>query len=368
MTTLERLDPADSPPSGTTDGTGATTSGDAMNRVLAQRALGWSRDQVEPALRAAVGKLPLATQRITNYHFGWEDEDGTPTRADGGKALRPALALLASQAVGGTTAAAVPAAVAVELVHNFSLLHDDVMDCDTTRRHRATAWTVFGLGPAILAGDALLSLAFDVLVSSGEPAADDGAKVLGQAVQELVEGQLADAHFEIRNDVTLSECLRMAQLKTGALLGCSTALGAMFGGGRSEQVDHLRLFGEDLGLAYQYVDDLLGIWGDPRVTGKPVHSDLRRRKKSLPVIAALTSGTAAGQELAALYQGSRDLTDAELVRAAGLIDEAGAKAQSQAQADALLTAALGELRSASGAVGAADDLERLARWATRRDR
>ncbi|GAB3830854.1 family 2 encapsulin nanocompartment cargo protein polyprenyl transferase [Kribbella italica] len=357
MTTVEQTGPSTDPPVQRLQSAG----------IPAQQLLAWSRDQVEPALREAIGRMPLATQRITNYHFGWEDEDGTPTRADGGKALRPALALLAAQAVGGTAADGVPAAVAVELVHNFSLLHDDVMDCDTTRRHRPTAWTVFGLGPAILAGDALLSLAFDVLVASGHSSADEAAKTLGQAVQELVEGQLADAHFETRNEVALSECVRMAQLKTGALLGCSTALGALLGGGRPEQVDHLRLFGEDLGLAYQYVDDLLGIWGDPRVTGKPVHSDLRRRKESLPVVAALSSGTEAGQALSVLYGGTHDLSGDELVRAADLIEQAGSRAQSQAQADALLTAALGELRSATSG-RPADDLERLARLATRRDR
>ncbi|WBQ08130.1 family 2 encapsulin nanocompartment cargo protein polyprenyl transferase [Kribbella sp. CA-293567] len=334
----------------------------------AQQLLAWSRDQVEPALRAAVGTMPLATQRITNYHFGWEDEEGAPAHADGGKALRPALVLLAAQAVGGTAEAAVPAAVAVELVHNFSLLHDDVMDCDLTRRHRATAWSVFGLGPAILAGDALLSLAFEVLVDSGNHAADEAARMLGSGVQELVDGQLSDSHFETRDDVVLSECVRMAQLKTGALLGCSTALGALFGGGRSEQVDHLRLYGEDLGLAYQYVDDLLGIWGDPLVTGKPVHADLRRRKKSLPVIAALTSGTEAGRELAAMYHRKDDLSDAELAHAARLIERTGAREQSQLQADALLAASLGELASARVLEPGAGELERLARLATRRDR
>ncbi|WP_020391256.1 family 2 encapsulin nanocompartment cargo protein polyprenyl transferase [Kribbella catacumbae] len=334
----------------------------------AQELLAWSRDQVEPALRAAVGSMPLATQRITNYHFGWEDEEGVPVHADGGKALRPALVLLAAQATGGTAEAGVPAAVAVELVHNFSLLHDDVMDCDLTRRHRATAWSVFGLGPAILAGDALLSLAFEVLVDSGNHRADQASRMLGAAVQELVDGQLADSHFETRNDVVLSECVRMAQLKTGALLGCSTALGALFGGGTSEQVDHLRLYGEDLGLAYQYVDDLLGIWGDPKVTGKPVHSDLRRRKKSLPAVSALTSGTDAGRELATLYQRKEDLSDDELAYAADLIETTGAREQSQLQADALLTSALGELASARALEPAAAELEQLARLATRRDR
>jgi geranylgeranyl diphosphate synthase type I len=329
--------------------------------------LAWSRGQVEPALRAAVDSLPPATKRIVAYHFGWEDEDGRPAHADGGKAIRPALVLLTAQAVGGTTEAALPAAVAVELVHNFSLLHDDVMDCDTARRHRATAWTVFGLGPAILAGDALLGLAFDVLVASGHPGRGDAARMLGAAVQELVDGQLADAHFETRDDVVPSECVRMAQLKTGALLGCCAALGALFGGGRPDQIDHLRLYGEDLGLAYQYVDDLLGIWGKPSVTGKPVYSDLRRRKKSLPVVAALSSGTAAGRELAALYKQDGELTDAELMAAAALIEAAGGRETSQAQADALLAASLGELTASGALAPAATDLERLARLATRRD-
>ncbi|GAA2816331.1 family 2 encapsulin nanocompartment cargo protein polyprenyl transferase [Kribbella solani] len=328
--------------------------------------LTWSRQQVEPALRAAVETLPPATRRIVAYHFGWADEDGNPAHADGGKAIRPALVLLTAQAVGGTAESALPAAVAVELVHNFSLLHDDVMDCDTARRHRATAWTVFGLGPAILAGDALLGLSFDVLVGSGHPAAGEACRTLGAAVQELVDGQLADAEFETRDDVTPAECVRMAQLKTGALLGCSTALGALFGGGRSDQADHLRLYGEDLGLAYQYVDDLLGIWGEPSVTGKPVFSDLRRRKKSLPVVTALSSGTTAARDLSTLYHREGDLSDTDLATAAALIEASGARATSQSQADALLAAALTELATATTPNPATTELTTLAHLATRR--
>lgn len=334
----------------------------------ADQVLAWSRELVEPAIRAAVGQLPLATQRITNYHFGWEDEDGTPIRACGGKALRPAFVLLASRAVGGTPDAAVPAAVAVELVHNFSLLHDDVMDCDTTRRNRATAWSVFGLGPAILAGDALLSLAFEVLMDSGHQRAGEGARMLGAVVQELIDGQLADMQFESRDVVDLAECELMAQLKTGALLGCSSALGALFGGGDTEQINNLRVFGEDLGLAYQHVDDLLGIWGDPRITGKPVHSDLRRRKKSLPVVAALTSGTPEGEELALLYQDADELAAEELANAARLIDLAGGRHASEATTDVLLAAALVKLSAAVPVGDSAAELELLARLATHRDR
>src|SRR4051812_3690428 len=119
----------------------------------ATEVLRWSRDLVDPALRAAVDTLPSSTRRVGAYHLGWQDEHGAPVTTPGGKAIRPALVLLSAEAVGGTASSAVPAAAAVELVHNFSLLHDDVMDHDRTRRHRSTAWTVFGVGEAILAGD-----------------------------------------------------------------------------------------------------------------------------------------------------------------------------------------------------------------------
>ncbi|MBV9011888.1 MAG: polyprenyl synthetase family protein [Pseudonocardiales bacterium] len=334
--------------------------------------LAWSRTTVEPALRAAVDTLPSAMRRIAGYHFGWWDEHGQQEsapdgHAKGGKAIRPALVLLSAQAVGGAPAAAVSAAVAVELVHNFSLLHDDVMDGDLTRRHRPTAWSVFGVNAAILAGDALLTLALDVLAASGNPAATEGMRMLSAAVQDLVDGQSTDLSFEQRVQVELAECLRMAQGKTGALMGCACAVGACFGGGSPKQVEHFRDFGAHLGLAFQHVDDLLGIWGDPALTGKPVYSDLHSRKKSLPVVAALTSSTPAGRELAALYHRDQSLSGSDLVRAAELIDVAGGRAWSQTQAEELLTQAMGDLTSANPTARAAQELAALARLATYRD-
>ncbi|MFJ2033394.1 family 2 encapsulin nanocompartment cargo protein polyprenyl transferase [Streptosporangium sp. NPDC087985] len=339
-----------------------TAEGRPAGEVLA-----WSRDMVESALRPVADRLPPAMRRIAGYHFGWWDEHGRPAGADAGKAIRPALALLAAEAVGGGAAAALPAAVAVELAHNFSLLHDDVMDGDRTRRHRPTAWAVFGVSPAILAGDALLTLAFDVLASAGHPATPQATRIFSVAIQELLEGQNTDLAFEQRQDVMLAECLSMAAGKTGALLGCACALGGLFGGGSPKQVEHLHAFGRDVGLAFQLVDDLLGIWGDPMVTGKPVYSDLRSRKKSLPVVAALTSATQAGRELAGLYLGERPLSDADLIRAAELVDAAGGYAWSQAQAAELLTRALAHLRSAGAMSASAAELAALARLVTRRD-
>jgi geranylgeranyl diphosphate synthase type I len=338
-----------------------TTTGPART---AAEVLRWSRDLVTPALRTAVTSLPASMRRITGYHFGWWDADGRAATGDSGKALRPALVLLAAAAVGGAPETAVPAAAAVELVHNFSLLHDDVMDNDATRRHRPTAWRVFGVPAAILAGDALLTLAFDVLAASGHPAAQDAMRALSAAVQDLVDGQSADTTFERRADVDLAECVRMAEHKTGALIGRSCELGAVFGAGTVDQIAGLRNFGDRLGLAFQLVDDLLGIWGDPAVTGKPVYSDLRNRKKSLPVVAALNSDTPAGAALALLYQKESPLSDDELARAADLVDQAGGRAWSQSHADSLFNEALRHLASASGAT---DELAGLARLATRRD-
>lgn len=336
-------------------------------RVAVPAVLAGSRRVVEPALRSAAGTLPVSMRRVAAYHFGWVDSDGRVLgKPLGGKYLRPALSLLSAAAMGDGDA--VPAAVAVELVHNYSLVHDDVIDGDATRRHRATAWRVFGVNRAILAGDALLSMAFGVLAGSGHPDAQDGLRLLSTAATALVEGQVLDLAFEDRADVSLAECQSMASAKTGALLGCACGLGALFGGGRDEQVADLIAFGEHLGLAFQLVDDLLGIWGDPAVTGKPVHSDLWSRKKSLPVVAALTSGTAAGRELADLYHREGPLQEAEIVRAAGLVEQAGARAWCLAEAESQLAAASARLCSASPAARPSAELEALARFITRRDR
>ena len=191
----------------------------------------------------------------------------------------------------------------VELVHNFTLLHDDVMDRDTTRRHRPTAWTVFGDADAILAGDALQALALRLLAEDPHPASRPAAARLADCVIELCEGQQADTALERRapGEVTLDEVLAMAEAKTGALLGCACALGGLYAGAADEDVAALDAFGRQAGLAFQLIDDVIGIWGDPSRTGKPAGADLAARKKSLPVVAALASGTPAAAELAALY-------------------------------------------------------------------
>ena len=338
-------------------------AGEPGRQVLVER-----RAALDAFLRDAVGTLPPSLHRICGYHLGWHDENGRPCAGDSGKAIRPTLAVLAAEAVGGNAEAALPAAAAVELAHNFSLVHDDVIDGDRTRRHRPTAWAVFGTGQAVLAGDALLALAHHVIAASGHPAAADVAAMVSVAVAGLLEGQVEDLSFERRADVDLPECFRMVERKTALLMSCACAAGAMFGEGRPDQVERLRSFGRHLGVAFQLVDDLLGIWGDPDVTGKPVFSDLKNRKKTLPVVAALTSGTAAGRDLAALYHRDGALSEAELERAAGLIELAGVRAWSDAQLEVLVSRALRDLELAASTPGPAAAMRSLVLLVTGRGR
>ncbi|WEO95402.1 family 2 encapsulin nanocompartment cargo protein polyprenyl transferase [Streptomyces sp. FXJ1.172] len=326
---------------------------------------------VDPELRAALESLPDSMRRIALYHFGWQNTDGTPAAGNGGKAIRPALVLAAAEALGGPAAraAAVGAAVAVELVHNFTLLHDDLMDRDTSRRHQPTAWTVFGDTDAILAGDALLALALRLLAEDTHPAGGPAAARLANCVVELCAGEHTDTDMEHRapDEVTLDEVLAMAEAKTGALLGCACALGALYAGAGPEEVAALDGFGRQVGLAFQLIDDVIGIWGDPERTGKPAGADLAARKKSLPVVAALTSGTEAAAELAELYGKPYVTGDAEgIARTALAVERAGGRDWAQAEAADRMARVMQELARAVPDPEAAGGLLALAEFVTRR--
>ncbi|MGW1611304.1 family 2 encapsulin nanocompartment cargo protein polyprenyl transferase [Streptomyces sp. NPDC002285] len=326
------------------------------------------RASVDPELRAAIASLPPSLRRIARYHFGWEHPDGTPAAGNAGKAIRPALVLTAAAALGGpgARATAVRAAVAVELVHNFTLLHDDVMDRDTTRRHRPTAWTVFGDADAILAGDALQALALRLLAEDPHPASAAAAARLADCVVELCAGQQADTAMEKLDpgEVGLDEVLAMAEAKTGALLGCACALGALYTSAADEDVAALDAFGREAGLAFQLIDDVIGIWGDPSHTGKPAGADLAARKKSLPVVAALTSGGPAAAELAALYEVPYAKEDLE--RTALAVERAGGRDWAQTQAAERMARAMQELARAVPDPQEAGGLLALAEFVTRR--
>jgi len=284
-----------------------------------------SRDIVTPALRAALDRLDETCRAQARYHLGWTTPDGQAAAGGGGKAVRPALALLSARAADAPAEVGLPGAVAVELVHNFSLLHDDVMDRDTMRRHRPTVWAVWGVPSAILTGDALLALAQEVLLESGSPHRAAAGTLLATATRDLVRGQVQDLAFEQRTAVTLDECLDMVTGKTGALLSASAAIGAVLAGAPAATTGALASFGAHVGIAFQIVDDLLGIWGDPGVTGKPVYSDLRARKKTLPMTYAAGQPGAAGERLARWLAGSDPVDEAALPEIAALVAAAGGR-------------------------------------------
>ncbi|MFK0214580.1 polyprenyl synthetase family protein [Streptomyces sp. NPDC090298] len=295
------------------------------------------RALVRPALVEAVGTLHPWTGEMAAYALGWADTTGRPDPGGSeGKGVRQALAVLGAESVGADGSIAVPGAVAVELVHTFSLLHDDIMDADALRRQRPAVWKAYGTGPAVLAGDALLAQAVGTLAEAGGGHAAAAVRCLSGTLSALVSGQAEDLRFEHRpwsgtGAVEPEEYRSMAARKTGALLGCAIALGAVLGGAPEATVGALDRAGRHLGLAFQAVDDVLGIWGDPAVTGKPVHADLRRGKKTYPVLAALAGGGGAARELEALLGSAPE--DAEAAaRAATLVEEAGGRSATREEA------------------------------------
>ncbi len=329
-------------------------------------ALARTRPLIAPAMAEAVGRLSPELRRITGYHLGWEDAEGRAVESDGGKAVRPALTLLACEAVGAPAEHALAGAVALELVHNFSLIHDDVMDGDRERRHRPTVWALFGVGEAIVVGDALHSLAQELLLEDASPARGRAALELNRATAEMIRGQAEDIAFESRLDVTEDECVAMSSHKTAALLSCSGVLGALLGGGSDEQVEALRAFGRHLGIAFQAVDDVLGIWGEPAVTGKPAASDLRQHKKTIPVVHALRSGgPAAGRLSAAL--GTGELAEDRIPEVVTLLEDTGTRRWTLELAERHLQRALAALEDAGLAPGAVRDLRDVALFVVRRD-
>jgi geranylgeranyl diphosphate synthase type I len=322
---------------------------------------------VQPALRAAVGTMSDERMRlIASYQLGWCDADGQPTES-GGKAIRPALAILSSEAVLGTPYCGIPGAVAIELVHNFSLLHDDVMDGDVTRRHRPTGWVAFGEGDAILAGNALLTLAVQVLLDTGV----EGRRSLPHlmnATQVLISGQSRDLYLEGREAVSVEDVLGMEAGKTAALLACAASIGALAAGAPDRIVDGLETFGHQVGMAFQLVDDILGVVGDPNRTGKSSSSDVRTGKRSAPIVAALCSGTSAGRRLGELFADAPLEDDDTVALATSLIEEAGGLAWAAREADTRLTAALQQLDELALGEPAVTGLSDIATYIVARDR
>jgi len=333
----------------------------------APEALTRIRGVVEPAMRSVVDAIADPHMRlISSYQLGWVGPDGSALAGGGGKAIRPALAVLSAEVTGAPAEVAVPAAVAVELVHNFSLLHDDVMDRDVERRHRPTGWVVFGEGQAILAGNAMLTAAIQALVGAGAAGARALPHLLN-TIQDLVSGQSRDLLLESAEDVELADVLSMEGGKTAALMACAASIGAVAADAAAETVRRLSEFGFDIGMAFQLVDDLLGVTGDPAVTGKSSSSDVRAGKRSAPIVAALRSESAAGRRLRELFAGKPPSSEADVAQATELIADAGGLEWAAREAQRRLEAAIGQVAGVGLSEPAVSELVAVGRFIVDRD-
>ena len=276
------------------------------------------------------------------YHLGWVNASFTPVSSNPGKLLRPTLLLLAYEAAGAwglptskSTAEylsrALPAAAAVELTHNFTLIHDDIEDGDAERRHRSTLWKLWGIPQAINTGDGLFALArltlWGVLEEGveGTIAARLGA-VLDHACLVLAEGQYLDISFEEQHDVAVAAYVDMISRKTAALMACAAEMGALLGTSNDETIKRLRSFGYSMGVAFQVRDDLLGVWASTEELGKTPAGDVYRRKKSLPYLHALEHANRDDQRfLREVYQQKTALTSEQVEEILAIFERAQTK-------------------------------------------
>ena len=316
--------------------------------------------QAEPALQPFYGMML--------YHLGLDAE-----RSGGGKRMRPLMCVLVYEALAGDARSVLPAAAALELLHNFTLIHDDIEDQDPTRHHRPTVWSVWGVPQAINTGDGMYAasrLAVQRLRERTFPADRilDFACLIDQACVRVCEGQFLDISFENRTDVTVERYRAMAAKKTGALIAACAEGAAVLATDDPRVREALGRFGDGFGQAFQAYDDLLGIWATTERTGKVEMNDLVKRKKTLPVVMAFEKASPRAKvELAALFEPAAPLPAANVERIRELLDELGTREQLEREIVTHRTRALHELRGI-GALAAANEplalLEQLIAAAT----
>jgi geranylgeranyl diphosphate synthase type I len=278
------------------------------------------------------------------------------------------LCLLACDGCHGAWERALPAAAAVELLHNFTLIHDDIEDRDRTRRNRPTVWSLWGEPQAINAGDTLLAVAQLTLLGLHEKGISPEAvvratRLFNATCVTLTVGQYLDISFESRSQVSVADYLEMIEAKTAALVACSCEMGALIAGAQGAQGECLRAFGRHLGLAFQMQDDILGIWGDSDAMGKPVGADIVRRKKTLPILHGLENSPA----FRSLVERPA-LSGAEVRQATGLLEKVGGRDYTQRLAEQHHEKALAALRRAELQPHAASALRELSGQLLSRDR
>lgn len=314
-------------------------------KTLSQEMLTALNQEMKTVFRANDNQ-PTLFYGMMHYHMGWVDADMQPITIYAGKQIRPLLCLLTCAAAGGDWRKALPAAAAIEILHNFSLVHDDIEDASPTRRGRETMWQLWGIEQAINTGDAMFAiahLALNRLIDQDVPAAVvvQALRRFDETCVRLTQGQHADMDFETRDDVSVAEYIEMITGKTAVLVSLSAELGALVAGADDATVKHYAQSGLDLGLAFQVIDDILGIWGDEAVIGKSASTDILTKKKTLPVLYGLEQS----QELSMLYA-TAPANEAFVTQVVQLLGTCQADIYAKEKAAAYSNSALAHLQAA----------------------
>ncbi|MEM0057024.1 MAG: polyprenyl synthetase family protein [Candidatus Geothermarchaeota archaeon] len=237
----------------------------------------------------------------------------------GGKRIRPFILIKAAEIYGVEIKEALPAALAVELLHNFTLIHDDIIDKDEYRRGVKTTHVLYGEPLAIVAGDFLFSLLFHILSTSYPPHISSKlVEILSETCKYICYGQTMDLLSQ-KHLKSIDDYLRMAYLKTGALFEASAKCGGVIGGGKEDEINGLAEYGGKIGLAFQIVDDILGIYGDPKVTGKPIGSDILNGKTTIVILKALPKIDEYERRTFDKVFGNRSATEEEVYQALEIV-------------------------------------------------
>ncbi len=324
--------------------------------------------EIEAELHKQISRLDEPITRdfheLLTYHMGWTGE-GAGTSAQG-KRLRPFLLSLTTAACGTEWRNSLPAGAAVELVHNFSLVHDDIQDHSDTRRGRDTLWKKWGISQGINAGDALFVISnqaiMDLLLMYASETVIRALKILQDACLELTRGQFLDISYERRNDLTIEDYWTMVSGKTAALMSACCHIGALLGGADEITQNAYRNFGHYLGLSFQVQDDIIGIWGDSSLTGKSTNSDLTSGKKSLPVLYGLVKNGKFAQRWS-----EGPVSSSDIYSLTELLSFEGARLYAQEASDKMTDLALQSLRIANPRGYAGEALFEISRIMLNRD-
>lgn len=310
---------------------------------------------------------------LIRYHLGWSDQHGVPASSAvaQGKAMRPTLCLFACEALEEDPSKALPAAAALELIHNFSLIHDDIQDQDVERRHQPTVWSIWGVPKALVAGDAMQSVGDVCLLNTSSHGVSPEtvlriSNILTDSYLEMIQGQCLDLSFESSTTITSEDYLQMVAFKTGALIRSGMEIGALLATDDPVAFSAFSRFGNCLGRAFQIRDDYLGIWGDSSLTGKSSGNDIRRRKKSFPIVFAFERASGKNRDDLLRIYAQDEIDDDDVGRVLAILDEVGAREESQSLTEASVEEALEAIAPVSMPSWARSEAEGLIDFLARR--